>query len=69
MPGPMCRECGGYNTREGKKPARPCDALLAPGARADRGQWPSKPITGVPAAIFGPPVFNYGYRQAVVEPR
>ena len=40
------RECGGYNTREGKKPARPCDALLAPGARAARGFWPSKPITG-----------------------
>jgi hypothetical protein len=32
--------------REGKKPARPCDALLAPGARAARGQWASKPITG-----------------------
>jgi hypothetical protein len=27
-----------------KKPARPCDALLAPGARAARGKWPSKPI-------------------------
>jgi hypothetical protein len=28
------RECGGYNTREGKKPASTCEMLLAPGARA-----------------------------------
>ena len=40
------RECGGYNTREGKKPASTCETLLAPGARAARGQWPNKPITG-----------------------
>ena len=40
------RECGGYNTREGKKPASTCETLLAPGARAVRGQWPNKPITG-----------------------
>jgi len=35
------RECGGYNTREGKKPASTCETLLAPGARAARGQWPN----------------------------
>src|SRR5215472_15606839 len=40
------RECGGYNTREGKKPASTCETLLAPGARAARGRWPNKPITG-----------------------
>ena len=30
----------------GEEARAPCDALLAPGARAARGQWPSKPITG-----------------------
>src|SRR5215472_16936910 len=30
----------------GEESRAPCDALLAPGARAARGQWPSKPITG-----------------------
>src|SRR5215469_6296220 len=40
------RECGGYNTREGKKPASTCETLLTPGARAARGRWPNKPITG-----------------------
>src|SRR5205823_308195 len=33
----LCRECGGYNTREGKKPARLMPRFQAPGARADRG--------------------------------
>ena len=42
----MGRECGGYNTRKGKKPASTCETLLAPGARAARGQRPNKPITG-----------------------
>ena len=40
------RECGGYNTRKGKKPASTCETLLAPGTRAARGEWPNKPITG-----------------------
>jgi hypothetical protein len=31
---------------KGEEARAPCDALLAPGARAARGQWPSKPITG-----------------------
>ena len=30
----------------GEEARAPCDALLAPGARAARGRWPSKPITG-----------------------
>ena len=30
----------------GEEARAPCDALLAPGARAARGLWPSKPITG-----------------------
>jgi hypothetical protein len=32
----LCRECGGYNTREGKKPAPSSGAFLAPGTSADR---------------------------------
>jgi hypothetical protein len=35
MPG-LRRECGGYNTREGKKPAPSSGAFLAPGTSADR---------------------------------
>ena len=37
---PLCRECSGYNTREGKKLAPSCEAFSAPGARADRGHGP-----------------------------
>src|SRR5215471_5950954 len=32
----LCRECGGYNIREGKKPAPASGAFLAPGTSADR---------------------------------
>ena len=30
----------------GEEARAPCDALIAPGARAARGQWPIKPTTG-----------------------
>src|SRR5258708_24364808 len=56
---PLCRECSGYNTREGKKLAPSCEAFSAPGARAVRGHGlesrSGNPINDLPLSGPTPP--------------